>query len=133
MISEYDKRSPRGITPPHSSSSPATTQTENIFSIYSALFGSDLIFQPLSRILYAQTLHHLPGTVLRLTPTASAAPPSQSLTRGLSPAGATARCSFILMNQDANTLSLKMMQKPTKRPTLNHLFLPPCISRALIQ
>lgn len=39
--------------------------------------------------------------------------------------GATAYCSFILMNQDTNTLSLKMRQKPTQRSVINHLFLPP--------
>lgn len=45
---------------------------------------------------------------------------------------ATAHCSFILMKQDTNTLSLKTKQKPTQRSIWNHLFLPPCISQTLI-
>lgn len=43
--------------------------------------------------------------------------------------GATAHCSFILMNQDTNTLSLKMRQKPTQWSILNHPFLPPALDK----
>lgn len=43
--------------------------------------------------------------------------------------GATAHCSFILMNQDTNTLSLKMRQKTTLWSILNPLFLPPALAK----
>lgn len=99
MISEYEKPSLIDIIPPiHHQQK---TQIENVSCIYSVSFGSDLMFQPLSRMLYTYCIIRLDLVdAHRLSSTSISITNERPFTHG-----ATVHCSFILMTRDTNTLA----------------------------